>query len=305
MNKAKALLDSLMGPSRDVSNKEKSNDEFLESSCCKHYLVGCCPNAILGKKLEAIRKAPNDFCICPGVMFDRPSVINPEGCPKLHSVGLRDQFKQHPKSEKYRREYEDDLRKFLTTVMQEVAKKTVHEKKKREELGRDIDNERMCEVCGMRYKLRRKEWGVEVEDDHDRTDVHRAYVKLQQALEELDAKAKEREAAAAAEDAKAPEDTKTGAGPSKSRERGGGDRASRDSDNGGRSRESRISDRRRDSGERQSRSQRSRSQRGGRRGRGDDSRERARDSGRHRERGRHRDDSRDGRGRRERHRGRR
>merc|ERR1711862_912348 len=95
MNKAKALLDSLMGPSRDVAKKDKKNDEFLEKKVCKQYLIGCCPHAVLGPKLEAIRQNPADFCVCEGVIFDRPSCLNPDGCSKLHSQGLKEQFKQH------------------------------------------------------------------------------------------------------------------------------------------------------------------------------------------------------------------
>lgn len=164
MKKAQALLDSLMGPSRDVSRKDKSNDEFKEINCCKHYLLGCCPNAMLGKKLEAIKQNPADFFISPGVMFDKPGILNPDGCTKLHSVGLRDQFKNHPDHEKFRRDFEADLQKFLEAIVKDAEGKIGHERRKRDELRRDWElHERLCDTCGMKYKLRKKDGLIQIE----------------------------------------------------------------------------------------------------------------------------------------------
>lgn len=188
------MLDALMGPGRDLATGDRPNDEFKDKGCCKHYLVGCCPNAMLGKKMEAIRQSPATFCICPGVVFERASILNPEGCTKLHSQGLRTQLAEHPDHAKYRSQYEEDLRKFLNEVIMEADGKAGHEKRKQEALGNAPDNERLCEVCGLKYRLKRMEYGIEVTDQHPETDVHKVYVKLRAKLEELKEKHKEEEA---------------------------------------------------------------------------------------------------------------
>lgn len=204
MNKAKAMLDALMGPSRDISKKDKPNDEFKDKNVCKYYLVGCCPDAILGKKLEAIRQSPASYNISPGVIFDKASVLNPKGCEKLHSQGLRTQFAEHPDHAKYRRQYEEDLLKFIREIIIEAESKASHEKRKREALGNTPDTEKLCDVCGLRYKLQRKEYGIEVQDHHDESEFHIAMAKMRKRLEDLSQKQKQWEA----EDAKKEEDKK-------------------------------------------------------------------------------------------------
>jgi len=219
MNKAKAMLDALMGPSRDVQKKDKPNDEFKDRNVCKLYLVGCCPDAILGKKLEAIRQSPASFSISPGVIFDKASVLNPKGCEKLHSQGLRTQFAEHPETAKYRRQYEEELQRFIREIIIEAESKSSHEKRKREALGNIPDTEKLCDVCGLRYKLQRKEYGIEVQDHHDETEFHIAMGKMRKRLEDLNEKQKGWEAEDAkkddakkeryaAEDAKKEEDKK-------------------------------------------------------------------------------------------------
>jgi len=217
------MLDALMGPSRDLKKSEKPNDEFKDKNCCKHYLVGCCPNALLGKKMEAIRQSPATYCICPGVVFEKPSVLSPEGCTKLHSQGLRTQLADHPEHAKYRREYEEDLLKFVKKVVLEADDKFSHENRKREALGNRPDNEKLCEVCGLKYKTKRMEYGIEVEDRHGDTDVHKAYMKLREKLSQLKEKQKEWEA----EDAKLEEEKKAAA-EKKSSEKGRKDGEGRD-----------------------------------------------------------------------------
>lgn len=191
MNKAKAMLDALMGPSRDIAQKDKPTDEFKDKNVCKHFLVGCCPMGVLGKKLEAIRQSPAAFCISPGVTFDKPSVIPKEGCTKLHSQGLRTQLAEHPDHAKYQRQYEEDLHSYLRTVIIEADGKAGHEKRKREALGDTPECEKLCDVCGLRYKLQRKEYGIEVQDHHPDTDIHKAYMKLRAKLDTLNEKQKE------------------------------------------------------------------------------------------------------------------
>mmetsp|Transcript_37861 Transcript_37861/g.91008 ORF Transcript_37861/g.91008 Transcript_37861/m.91008 type:complete len:318 (+) Transcript_37861:70-1023(+) len=115
MNKAKALLDSLMGPSRNLSAKERNGEDFKRSDVCKNYLAGFCPEALL--------------CF---VEIDKGKVeiSPPEPCPKLHSVAMREELEKHPKAEKYKREYEDGLRKRLEEIAAEVLVRSAVERRR-------------------------------------------------------------------------------------------------------------------------------------------------------------------------------
>jgi len=86
MNKARAMLDALMGPGRDAVIKDKavSKEKFKDRSVCKSFLVGCCP---LDKELLGGRRK-----------------FQP--CDRLHSELMRDQFAAHPEVERLRPEYE-------------------------------------------------------------------------------------------------------------------------------------------------------------------------------------------------------
>merc|ERR1719329_360835 len=97
MNKQKALLDSLMGTHRDKRASEKTGEEFRDKSICKNFLVGFCPDHRFGVMLTKERN-PLD---------QRP--LAPVRCTLEHPVAMKTQFEQHPKSESYRRDWEDAL----------------------------------------------------------------------------------------------------------------------------------------------------------------------------------------------------
>eukprot|EP00929_Paragymnodinium_shiwhaense_P009794 TRINITY_DN114130_c0_g1_i1.p2 TRINITY_DN114130_c0_g1~~TRINITY_DN114130_c0_g1_i1.p2 ORF type:complete len:367 (-),score=92.91 TRINITY_DN114130_c0_g1_i1:34-1134(-) len=100
MNKAKAMLDALMGPARDLSAKDKTGEEFKNSDVCKVYLVaGFCPDHILGKK---------------GVWDGH------ETCHLLHSPAMRTELDAHPQAKKYRTDYETQAIKRLEDMVAEV-----------------------------------------------------------------------------------------------------------------------------------------------------------------------------------------
>lgn len=90
MNKARAMLDALMGPGRDAQlekDKAKAKEKFKDSDVCKSFLVGMCPMepAFLGGKR------------------------NFQACEKIHSDIMRQQFEAHPDTKDLRREYETVL----------------------------------------------------------------------------------------------------------------------------------------------------------------------------------------------------
>merc|ERR1719453_44158 len=102
-------------------------------------------------------------------------------CQKLHSVGLRAEFQQHPQHDKYQREYEESLYKFLDAAAKEAESKASYEKDKRKKM--DIlwaPNERLCDLCGYKYKLEKKD-DLQFEgfgdhgykkDDHEEGELH-------------------------------------------------------------------------------------------------------------------------------------
>lgn len=109
MNKAKALLDSLMGPSRNVSTKERTGEDFLQRNVCKHYLVGFCPHNVLGGEID---------------MLDSK-------CTRLHSVEMKKEFKSHKDHAKYRKDYEDSLLRLLSDICADADARSVREHKKK------------------------------------------------------------------------------------------------------------------------------------------------------------------------------
>eukprot|EP00933_Yihiella_yeosuensis_P071479 TRINITY_DN79686_c0_g1_i1.p1 TRINITY_DN79686_c0_g1~~TRINITY_DN79686_c0_g1_i1.p1 ORF type:complete len:315 (-),score=71.06 TRINITY_DN79686_c0_g1_i1:130-1074(-) len=189
MNKNKALLDSLMGPGRDISKKDKRNSEpeFKGEGVCKDYLVGYCPHKALGKLIKSYRAE-----------FDRESIIQP--CTKLHSIGLKQEFLAHKDYEKYKRKYEESLARFLEKAVDEVEAKVAHEKRKVQELGIAENPETpLCEVCGVKYKRQKNDVNLRDRDGHFAPDkhpddpIHKAWLALRTRCQEMNDAIRERE----------------------------------------------------------------------------------------------------------------
>jgi len=109
MDKAKAMLDALMGPSRNASASDKSTD-WKDKSVCEMFLVGFCPydKAVLGGRRGM------------------------DPCPKIHNEMLREAFNQHEDgaaSSSFRHECED---KLLRALVDAVAEKELYAKKQLE-----------------------------------------------------------------------------------------------------------------------------------------------------------------------------
>lgn len=90
MQDAKALLDSLMGTSRNADLGEQRQRSFKDDDVCKFYLLGCCPNLLL----EGSKAAP-------GV------------CSKVHLDDLLGQFNKSEEKDHYRKTWLPDLRREL------------------------------------------------------------------------------------------------------------------------------------------------------------------------------------------------
>jgi len=111
-------MDKLMGIGRDKSEKDKTGDEFNDKSICKHYLVGFCPDGLIGKRVQKDR---NPMDVTPTM---------PVPCTKTHSNAMKEQFEKHPEPEKYRREYEASLLRRLEEIVSECDRRVFFGKKK-------------------------------------------------------------------------------------------------------------------------------------------------------------------------------
>jgi len=103
MMDARALLDSLMGPSRDKSMEEQQKtDGWKEKNVCKRYLVGFCPNSEQDNWFHNTRRKDINVCC------------------KIHSDRLKTDFEEHPEKERYQADYEKDFLEFLEGLVREA-----------------------------------------------------------------------------------------------------------------------------------------------------------------------------------------
>jgi len=98
MNKAKAMLDALMGPNRDAAASDKK-DEWKDPKVCKRFLIGFCPydKSILGGR--------------------RSMAV----CADIHNEMLREAFltsEDGAPNSRFRSKYEEVLTKDLVEALQ-------------------------------------------------------------------------------------------------------------------------------------------------------------------------------------------
>lgn len=111
MDDARKLLDSLMGTSRDASLKEAAKTKgqnFKADNICKFYLVGFCP-----QHEELFHSTKRDI----------------GECHKVHSDAMKAEFENHPEFERYKVQYENQLRHFLEGVAREGDEWVAREKR--------------------------------------------------------------------------------------------------------------------------------------------------------------------------------
>jgi len=102
MEDARALLDSLMGPSRDKSTEENAKgDGWKDKNVCKRYLVGFCPNSVQDNWFHNTRR---DIGVCT----------------KIHSDRLKTDFEEHKDRAKYEPEFQKDFLLFLEGLVREA-----------------------------------------------------------------------------------------------------------------------------------------------------------------------------------------
>ncbi|CAD7929139.1 unnamed protein product [Amoebophrya sp. A120] len=118
MDAQRALLDSLMGASRN--DAKASKEHYTDRNVCKFWLIDFCPHECFHTSVTG-----------------KAAVNSPLGeCPKQHSMHLKTQFQEDTKDgEKNRREYEKDLLKYLDRMVSECDAKVQRERRHLESKG--------------------------------------------------------------------------------------------------------------------------------------------------------------------------
>lgn len=103
---ARALLDSLMGPSRDAAAVDQKGEGFLDKNVCKRYLCGLCPN-------DWFKSTKREM----------------DTCGKIHSDQLAEEMRAHPQAARYVAEFEQELFTFLEEICSDADRWVARERK--------------------------------------------------------------------------------------------------------------------------------------------------------------------------------
>lgn len=121
MDDARAMLDSLMGQSRNAGKEERKKkpqgDSFKQDSVCKFDLVGFCP-----ENEELFFNTKRDL----------------GKCSKTHYEFSRSEFNAHPDVKRYTAEYEKLLMEHLSVLCRQCDDWGMKEKRKNEERTADV-----------------------------------------------------------------------------------------------------------------------------------------------------------------------
>eukprot|EP00441_Pelagodinium_beii_P022483 CAMPEP_0197655064 /NCGR_PEP_ID=MMETSP1338-20131121/39228_1 /TAXON_ID=43686 ORGANISM="Pelagodinium beii, Strain RCC1491" /NCGR_SAMPLE_ID=MMETSP1338 /ASSEMBLY_ACC=CAM_ASM_000754 /LENGTH=309 /DNA_ID=CAMNT_0043230635 /DNA_START=71 /DNA_END=998 /DNA_ORIENTATION=- len=105
MNKAKAMLDALMGPNRDNAATDR-RDEWKDAKVCKRFLIGFCPydKSVLGGRRSM------------------------EVCSGIHNEMLREAFKDHEDGDPNGRFVRQCEEKLIKDLSEAISKKDAYAK---------------------------------------------------------------------------------------------------------------------------------------------------------------------------------
>lgn len=114
---ARALLDSLMGPSRDkrAASSGHAREGFLDRSVCKRYLLGLCPN-------DWFKSTKREMAQCGGI----------------HSDILREELEAHPERERYVAEFESQLLEYLEDICMDADRWVARERGNLKPPGKEL-----------------------------------------------------------------------------------------------------------------------------------------------------------------------
>jgi len=115
MDDARALLDSLMGQTRnlkkDKNQKGRSGEDFKHPDVCKLYLAGFCP-----ENEQLFHNTKRDL----------------GACSKTHFAVDTEEFNAHPEKKRYQEAYELQLCNHLSSILRRCEEWTAREKGKHE-----------------------------------------------------------------------------------------------------------------------------------------------------------------------------
>lgn len=141
MEDAKALLDSLMGQTRNAGKEErkkkKMGESFKEDSVCKFFLIGFCP-----EHESLFNNTKRDIGECPQTHFE---------------INL-DEFKAHPDKERYQIDYEKQLIPHLKSLIRQcddwgAKERLKNERKVQEDGGNDVACAQIKKLCEQSSSL--------------------------------------------------------------------------------------------------------------------------------------------------------
>ncbi|CAD7924628.1 unnamed protein product [Amoebophrya sp. A25] len=128
MDDARALLDSLMGATRNEHPKDKKRQEhYTDRDICKYWLVDCCPHQLFYTTVTG-----------------KAAVNSPLGeCPKQHSEFMKTQFndalkgtgKEAEDAQRHKRTYERELMRYMKRLVSDCNYKITKEKANMERKG--------------------------------------------------------------------------------------------------------------------------------------------------------------------------
>jgi len=172
MDETRALLDALMGPSRnekkDAAGKGGEPD-FVNRGVCKNFLVGFCPHDWFTTNRRQMKP-----------------------CYKIHSDVMKEQFEKHPETEKYRVEWEEDFLLYLEVSARECDAYIAREKPKCRQRGCGIKDINMPAEAKNKSEEMETRYAQLIRKSEETADesLSRSQEYMQQALvlkEEMDA----------------------------------------------------------------------------------------------------------------------
>ncbi|CAK0887251.1 unnamed protein product [Prorocentrum cordatum] len=147
MNKARAMLDALMGPGRDAGKKD-AKASFRDRAVCRSFLIGFCPldKSVLGGKRSL------------------------EPCARIHSETMKEKFEADPEAESYRKDCEASAFKDLEYVIHECDGHISREKARVREEARKrkwaLPTDVNARISQMKKEVQALEKSCEGMDDH-------------------------------------------------------------------------------------------------------------------------------------------
>lgn len=162
MNKARAMLDALMGPGRDTATRDKaqSKAKFKDDSVCKSFLIGLCPFASenLGGK--------RGFKVCD----------------KIHSEIMKQQFEESKEGLDLMGEYESAALPILERIVQDCDGRVSAEK---DRCRRDWQNKKPAMPARF-YAIKKEREALIKEAEELGDDKVQERAQLMQKAEELE-----------------------------------------------------------------------------------------------------------------------